>query len=284
MRFSRRSARTFILAAVGLYVHPGMALSQAANEAPEPELIWSLAGLRESSCIEFFMDSASAARQINKVSDGYQPLRADRFALLSPVLRGVIGRQPEYSAWIPSTVCIFGSDSVSLDGRVLTDSDASKRQMVGFWGIAALALSGPSAESTYVAPVVFTSNYRVGRTSDLHGIEVRTIKELIEPVEESDKTRYETEVLDAMIRWDGKLVSGDPEKAQPWEGNFVVAGKRSQRFRVRVTVTPALSQVSIGSLLVQGKSDLAKALQGSPIRMYGPVFWGGKGSMSFYRR
>lgn len=272
-----------ILAAAAGLCLPAVGAAQAGDGVPEPELIWSLSGLRESACIEFFMDSSSAAKQIKKVAEGYLPLRADRFALLSPVLKGVISRQPEYSAWVPSTVCIFGADSVNVDGRVLTDADPERRQMVGFWGIAALALSGPSAESTFVAPVVFTSNYRVGRTSDLHGMDVRTLKEIIEPVEESDKTRYQVEVLDATIRWDGKLVNGDPEPAAPWEGNFVVAGKRSQRFRARVDVRPTQSQVSVGSLLVQGKSDLAKALQGSPIRMYGPVFWGGKGSLSFYR-
>jgi hypothetical protein len=40
----------------------------------------------------------------------------------------------------------------------------------------------------------------------------------------------------------------------------------------------------VGALRVEGKDDLAKALQASPIRMLGPAFWGGSGEVTFQRQ
>jgi hypothetical protein len=44
-----------------------------------------------------------------------------------------------------------------------------------------------------------------------------------------------------------------------------------------------MQQNVAGSLQIAGNDDLAKSLRASPIRMVGPLYWGGAESITFVR-
>ena len=46
---------------------------------------------------------------------------------------------------------------------------------------------------------------------------------------------------------------------------------------------PAWTRNPAGVLRVTGKDDLAKAMQASPIRHFGPLYWGGDARVDFSR-
>ena len=70
---------------------------------------------------------------------------------------------------------------------------------------------------------------------------------------------------------------------QPIQESWSVSGLRGQMWNARLIRTPSWSRPLVGSLTVEGKGDLAKALKASPIRFVGPLYIGGGGELHFSR-
>ena len=248
----------------------------------EAVLRWALQGPQVSFCIEFLMDSSAATKQVRKTDKGYQVVRADVFGPLHPALQAMIERRPEFQTWVPSSLCIIASDSVSVGGRLSTSDDEDNRQMVGFWAVAAKPEGSNGVDSLYAVPFMFTNNHRIARNSELGGIKLETLTERFDVVPETGDRRYEVKIQKAELRWDGHLAGDEPDPGATREWAFVVRGKRSVLLLGRGRIDPGHQQPIVGSLKIGGKGDLAKALQASPMRMQGPAFWAGSGSFEFF--
>ena len=266
--------------AVGL---PAMAVAQMPVGHGEPGVVWSLNGPQVSFCIDFLMDSTAATKQIRKVDKGYEAIRAEGFGPLHPALRAMIVRRPEYHAWVPSSLCILASDSVSVGNRVSTDDDDENRQMVGFWAVAARPIGSSGVDSLFAVPHIFSNNHRISRNSELGGInKLDTVEERLDTVPQTGDGRYEIKVQKMELRWDGHLAGDGPNPGEPREWAFVLRGKRSRTWLGRGRMEPLFQQPVVGSLKIQGKGDLADALKASPMRMQGPAFGGGRGTFEFF--
>ena len=115
----------------------GHAANREGQDAADPKAQWGLVGLRTGFCIDFLMDSTAATKQVRKVDKGYVVVPAAYYRRLNPALEGLVGRRPEFAQWIPASLCIISANSVTVGGRTVSDDDPDKRQMVGFWGVAA---------------------------------------------------------------------------------------------------------------------------------------------------
>ena len=63
--------------------------------------------------------------------------------------------------------------------------------------------------------------------------------------------------------------------------SFGYAGARSTSWQGSLETTPAETHLMIGSLRIEGKSLLSKALKSSPIRAVGPIETGGTARFLF---
>jgi hypothetical protein len=235
-------------------------------------------------CIDFLMDSTAATKQVRKVDKTYQLVPASQYLRLHPALEALVGRRPEFAQWIPASVCIITADTVTVDERIVTDKDPEKRQMVGFWGVAARPADQPYADSVMAVPVLFTNNRDVTRSSSLEKLKVDKVKEDRGDSQDTPGDQfYEVRVKKADIHWTGHM-AGTPTAAEPRSWTLMFKGHRGSFWMANVRLQPGEEQFVVGSLRIQGNDDLAKALKGSPIRMQGPAFWSGSGTVAFFQK
>ncbi len=254
------------------------------QSTPEPVAQWDLAGLRMGFCIDFLMDSTAATKQVRKVDKTYQLVPASQYLRLHPALEALVGRRPEFAQWIPASVCIITADTVTVDERIVTDKDPEKRQMVGFWGVAARPADQPYADSVMAVPVLFTNNRGVTRSPSLEKLKIDKVKEDRGDWPDTPGDQfYEVRVKKADIHWTGHM-AGTPAAAEPRRWTLMFKGHRGSFWMANVRLQPGEQQFVVGSLRIQGDDDLAKALKGSPIRMQGPAFWSGSGTVAFFQK
>ena len=101
--------------------------------------MWTLEGLRSGQCVRFLIEPGAAGKHAKQ---GTRLLRADQDSSLHPALHAVIGEQPEFARWIPSSLCLFYSDAIRLGGRRFGGKDSRKQQMIGVWTVAAVEPGG----------------------------------------------------------------------------------------------------------------------------------------------
>jgi hypothetical protein len=121
------------------------------------------------------------------------------------------------------------------------------------------------------------------RLAETSLIRMEHAEQAIGKVPEGTDDRYRVEMGRTIITWDGHL-AGDsagvaPQSVQTWH----TLNSRGARIRAQVTLTPQMQQNVAGSLQIAGNDDLAKSLRASPIRMVGPLYWGGAESITFVR-
>jgi hypothetical protein len=104
-------------------------------------------------------------------------------------------------------------------------------------------------------------------------------------VPETVNHRYEVKIGKTVLSWSGQLLGRDstPAAEPPAQTNLMLEGERQIRWNGTVTMTPQWTRFLPGVFNVQGKDDLAEALKASPIRMFGPMYWGGEARMEFTR-
>ena len=253
----------------------------SAQDYPEAQAVWGVSAIQPSFCIDFLMDSAAAAKQTGKIAGDYQVLPAIYYSRLNPALAGLVERRPEFAGWIPATLCIIAADTVTVGGRVTTDEDPEERQMVGFWGIAARPPDQPLSDSLLLAPLLFTSNHRISRNSELKGLKIETVEEDRGTLPDSPGDRYyDLKVKKTNVHWAGHL-AGSPEPSPGRAWTLLLKGTRNSTWTADIRLRPTERQFLVGSLRILGDDDLAKALKDSPMRMQGPAFWGGAGRFAF---
>jgi hypothetical protein len=256
------------LAAVALGVGASRAAAQKADET------WRFDGLRNGYCIEFLVDSALIR---SLLPEGATPMRADRMQNLHPAIARTVADQPEYGPWTPASACFFMFDQVVVAGRPLPASGAAG-EMIGFVSYSARLLEDRGRGGD-VLDMLVVSNWKGMRSADEQGLRLERSRPTVEDLPNSTSRRISMKIGGTTLRWEGRDAADSTAVSAPLERRWLVKGAdRRYRF-VTMRLAPVSSRSLIGSLLVQGNGDLAKALRSSPIRHVGPGVRGGSGEL-----
>ena len=258
--------------------HPELT-AQSGQAAQE----WTLQNIRASWCVNFLMDSTAAEKELPR---GFRPRRAADFPELTTALQNLIKNEPEYQSWVPAQFCSSHFDQLKVGDHTLGSASPSLEdtQFVGAWLIGA-SLGQGQAETmpSYYVANLRTSIWRLVRIAETAFIPVEYAEPGIGKVPESTEDRYRVTMGRTVITWDGHL-AGDSAWAVPaTEQTWYVVSSRGAKVAAAVRTGPQSAQYTVGTLQVVGNDDVAKSMRASPIRMVGPVTWGGDESIIFTR-
>ncbi len=221
------------------------------------------------------------------VPQGSRPLRADAVEDLSPVLRTVISNQPEFSAWTPSTICLYYMETVDMGSLRVSERNPRKAPMLGVWALAAADAADGARRDVVLR--LFTNAGRVERAGEMNGLEVRTVRSTVGELQSEETgtaigTRYEFKLGKTLLTWDGRRISDSTRANGPVSQEWRVEKKRGGWVTAHLVLTHEWTKSMVGSLRVEGKDDFAQAIKASPIRFVGPAVMGGGGELAFRRR
>lgn len=269
--------RPFV-AAVGLL--GALAGPVASQESGSYSLV--LPGVEFSACVQFLMEPEAASKEVGR---DFVPVPAVNFTPLSPVLQREVQGDALHSAWIPAQICVIEAPTVSAGGRIITpEKKMGPRQVLGFWLIAAGRSEGTPRRDQWMQVALWTNDWHVQRATEAAFVPMSTFDPSLEPVPESNRHSYEIRVGKTYLHWDGELVGRDSTDApRSTDLQLTFDGKRGIQWEGRLSAQTRWSRFLPGAFRVEGKDDLAEALKGSPIRMFGPMYWGGDARVDYVR-
>ncbi|HEY8195968.1 MAG TPA: hypothetical protein VIG04_03230 [Gemmatimonadales bacterium] len=240
--------------------------------------VWTLEGLSPGQCVRFLVDPSIGRRGL------YEKMRllpAGQDESLHPALRSAIEGQPEFATWIPSSLCLFYSDAVSLSGRRFGGKGPRKRPMIGIWAVAATE-QGSGARRDILLDFVGVGS-GLSQAAANAKVKLSEAQSSVSKVPGSDNDLYEVKIGNTRLIWNGRPVGDSTQVEQPIQESWLGKGTSGTVWRIEATFKPEWSRAMVGMLSIEGKDDLAKALKASPIRFVGPVYRGGGGRLRFSR-
>jgi hypothetical protein len=240
------------------------------------ESTWSMQDARGGFCIWYLVDPALAARLAEK---GTVFAPAGTGSSLPTALAQTIRDEPRFTSWIPAAICVWFYRSIAIDANKPIVAAADQPLAVVAHLMAAQAPRGAGGAGFLL--VKLGSDNRVVRNQGgdpglpLDGLTVTAGKDRGTP-----EDRVEFRLEDTQITWIGHP-SGEASVGTTRSMSFGYAGSRSTSWKGSLETTPAVTNLMIGSLRIEGKSLLSKALKSSPIRAVGPIENGGTGRISF---
>jgi hypothetical protein len=267
-------------AAASLAVAPAPVAAQSAEQEAGT---WTLGGLRKAFCVRLLLDPASPV--LKGLPESYRPVPASRVPDLHVSLRGVVQGQPEFAGWSPSQVCVVAVDSVATKDFSYADKKGKHPQLFGLWTVRA---SGPSGAPSEVALGLFSNSSRLIRSARLAGqtvddarLTIGKVPAVNEDGVPSTDDRFQVKVGKTTLTWDGRPAHDSTAVKEPVDAAWA-AGENGGKLRTgKLGLAASFSRPMVGSLKVDGKGDLAKALRASPTRFAGPVYVGGGGKVTF---
>ncbi|MEZ4413594.1 MAG: hypothetical protein R2910_11465 [Gemmatimonadales bacterium] len=269
-----------ILPALGLL--GALATSAPAQDAAGSGYVWAFRDVSFSACVDFLMDREAAEKQL---AAGFQVIPASSFTPLSPALSREVEGDSAKSAMIPAQFCIIEAPAMtSGDALYSPTNKMGMQEAVGYWGIAATrAGSAPTFDRWFVAGY-WTNDWRVQKKTQAAFIPVKVFKRKFVPVPETSRQSYSVSIGKTAISWTGEMVGRDSTAdTEAGSTSQMFEGRRTINWNATVHTSPRWTRTLPGVFHVEGKDDLAKALKGSPIRMFGPMQWGGEARIEFYR-
>ena len=249
---------------------PATAVGQAAD--PAAGLAWDAEGMRAGFCIHFLVDPALAG---GLPFGGTALATAGDAPALHPAVRTLVAGSPEYSAWIPSSLCLYQFASVTTPSGAVTDRSDPQ----GF-----LVWSSPAATAGAPAPAeIMVSNGRLARQSSQPQVGFGRFELGRAPIPETAKEELVLKVGKTLLTWQGRMGTDSAVVQAPEEMTWRVDGSQGSVWTARARVGGRTERAMIGALRVEGKGDLAQMLGASPIRFAGPVKVGGEGRVEFTR-
>ena len=269
-----------LLSSLGLLgVLAAPAAAQQSGAGGTTSLVWSLHGVEFSACVEFLIEPAQAAELL---ADGFRIVPAASFTPLSAVLRREIAGDSALGAWVASRLCFAESRSITVADRIY--SLDNEWEAVAYWGIAATrSAATPRLDQWYVAKL-WGNDWHVEKLTEGAYIPMTGFKRAFGTVPETVNHRYEIKIGKTVLSWTGQVAGRDstPAAATP-PANLILDGLRHIPWSATVASEVQWTRFLSGVFNVQGKDDLAKALKASPIRMFGPMYWGGDTRVEFSR-
>lgn len=259
-----------------------LATSASAQSAPGEGYAWVFPGVEFAACVDFLMSPELAGRQL---TEGFLAVSAASFTVLSPVLRREIERDTALRVWIPAQICFLEAPSVSSGGAVLTpEGKMGARELLGYWAIAGTRSGGtPAFDQWYIAQY-WTNDWRLRNRAEAAYVPMAVFKRTQVMVPETPNLSYTVTIGKTVLAWKGRWASSDSTAyAEPRSAIQILGGKRSIQWTATATTGFQWTRNLPGVFHVQGKDDLADALKASPIRMFGPMYWGGDARVEFSR-
>ncbi len=266
--------------ALALAVLAGAALDAAPLSAQTPSetrVTWELGTGRGGWCLYFLMAPREAADRLQK---GLRVVPASDWPDLVAPLRRVITDQPEYGSWIPAESCLWFSSGVTSNRRPHETGDRGRDFALYWWGIAATgeASGGKPALSQVV---LATNSSGLKRQMELEFVQMERIEIRRDSVTESEDEEISYKLDRTVISFVGHPRPDSTLVPVPVVRSAIVKGDNNRLWREEFRTTPTELAGLSGSLRIQGKGPLAKALTASPIRMIGTVSIGGTGEVRF---
>jgi hypothetical protein len=251
--------------------------AQTGSESKKPQL-FALEGLRAAYCIRFLIPPEEAAKEGER---HFVLVPASEDEMLHPALRQVIGGQPEFRSWIPSSFCLYYAQAVQLKDQRITKKNADEAQMVGVWSVAA-AEEGRKTRRDLV-PELYASQGRLNDLAEPLLVPLDEISSEVSKVPDTSDDEYVIKIGKTRLIWSGRTARDSTPVHAPFEESWWLKGLRQAVWNVHMTMKPAWSHPMVGTLRVEGKGGLAKLLKASPIRFVGPLYSGGSAEMVFSR-
>jgi hypothetical protein len=228
--------------------------------------------------VRFLIEPRMAAKELK---GGFALIRADQNQTLHPALRHVIETQPEFGSWASSRLCLYYVDAVKLGNRRIVEKDARKYQMIGVWSVAT-AEKGNGMRRDVVLDM-FASREQLVRAAQAARVRLRPAHSAVSDPPDTTDHSYGVQIERTLLVWQGRATGDSTRVEQPIEESWSVTGVRQNTWAASLAFSPTWSRSLVGSLRVEGKGDLAKALKASPIRFVGPLYTGGGGEVRFSR-
>jgi len=242
------------------------------------ERVWSLQGLRAGYCVRFLMNPKAATGELK---NGFLLLRADQDTTLHAALRHVVQTQPEFADWAPSNICFYYTDAVQVGGRRIVEKNPHNAQMIGIWSLATLE-QGSGVRRDLVLDM-YASRERLRTAAAENLVLLHEVEAGFRAPTDTSGTEYRQSIGKTNLVWIGRTAGDSTRVEAPIVETWEVPGVRGVTWSAQLALSPAWSRLLVGSLRVEGKGDLAKALKASPIRFVGPFYRGGDGQLRFSR-
>jgi hypothetical protein len=269
-----------VLPVLGLLA--ALATSAPAQDAAGSGYVWAFRDVSFSACVDFLMDRAAAEKQL---SSGYQLIPAGSFTPLSPALSREVEGDSAKSAMIPAQVCFIEAPAMTAGDAIYSPTKKmGMEEAVGYWGIAATRTGGTPAFDHWFVARYWSNDWRVQKQTQAAFIPVEVFKRQLEAVPETGRQSWSVTLGKTVLSWTGELVGRDSTPFTEAGSTFqVFEGRRTIEWSATVYSSPHWTRILPGVFHVEGKDDLAKALKASPIRMFGPMRWGGEARIEFHR-
>ena len=241
------------------------------------EVRWALEGNRGSYCIWYLADP-DLARSLVPSSIALAP--AGTGAGLPPLLARTVQDEPRFAQWIPGAICIAAYDRVTSGGRTLAQGKAGRPVIVGTNSLAASEARGFPTATSYLIDFM-TDQRSLSRAADAAGFGMDGITVLTKQQVGADDPRVSITVAGVQITWSGHAI-GDSGVGKTRSMSFGYGSGRAPSWLIDLESAPASTRLMAGSLEVDGRNTLARALKASPVRGIGPEDSGGTVTLTFH--
>jgi hypothetical protein len=228
--------------------------------------------------VRFLVDPRLATKELRA---GFVLLRADQDQTLHPALRQTLKEQPELGSWTPSSLCFYHLDAVQLGKRRVAEKDSRKAQMMGVWSLATTERDKGARRDLVLD--MFASRGSLIRAAENARVRLHEAEAAVSDAADTASDVYSVKVRKTLLVWNGRPAGDSTRVEKAIQESWSVPGLRAGVWNASMALSPAWSRSVVGSLRVEGKGDLAKALRSSPIRFVGPFYRGGGGELRFYR-
>jgi hypothetical protein len=246
-------------------------------QAQKESLVLSLQGLRTGYCVRFLMEPRSAARELKS---GFRLIPANQDRNLHTALQRLVQQQAEFGSWSPSKVCFYFSDAVQIGTRRITERRA--HQMLAVWTLATQEERGGGRRD--LALGMFSARSIARRAVESGGVRIHEANASVVDSAEGATDLYQVKLERTSLIWRGRPTRDSTRVQAPIEESWAAPQARGPAlWSVSFSYRPVWTRLLVGSLTVEGKGDLAKALKASPIRFVGPLYSAGSGELKFSR-
>jgi hypothetical protein len=229
--------------------------------------------------VRFLVEPRRASRDLEK---GFRLIRADQDRTLHPALKQAIRSQPEFANWAPSNLCFYFTDAVQVGTRRVAEKNPRNFQMLATWTLGTQEEKSNTRRDMVLD--MYANRGSLIRAADAARVRIREAQSVVTDQPDSTADLYSVKLDRTLLIWNGRPTGDSTRIERPIEESWAVPGIRGGgMWAVRLAVSPAWSRPLVGSLSVEGKGDLAKALKASPIRFVGPLYRGGAGELRFAR-
>ncbi len=259
-----------------------LATSASAQSGSDPSYLWVFPGVEFSACVEFLMAPDMAAGHL---TEGFRAIPASSVDTLSPVLHREVEGNPELGSWVPAQLCFIESPSIiSGEARYTAEGKMGTRELIGYWAIAGTREAGTPTSDQWFVVRYWTNDWRVRKQTEAAFIPMLTFKRSLVTIPGSTTQNYTVTIGKTVLTWKGQMAGRDSSVyAEARSTSQIFDGKRAIHWTATASSSPQWLRHLPGVFNVQGKDDLAQALKASPIRMFGPMYWGGDARVEFTR-